>query len=644
MLNANYETKAYIAPEHPSCSLHIFRIFKKSFLSLIEKTNYTPNSSKIIPNSINVLLQDFKQCILQENQMKMKKIIPFALLLLTATATGQIPSVQKIVNGKICDTCSVKYIMHSHSGGLEYAIVGGHFNANRLSAELSKFKKEKSDEKYEQTCYITPDSIINISFVEKLRSQTATQYLQSPWLEYVDYRDIVVSLTLNNKVTKSNVPLSSLKPLSNYIINQIKYSQEGREEFIGYKKNYSLGNIHLKIGDILGIQLFHKTYNHPVYSINIKRVFDRPSHFVYYETPIQSINIKENLQSFLSANVKKENIGFGDSTTHFFLKKGNLGVFNFNSLETAEIIEYKISGDKQWKSVKRPGFSPFEEKVYVIVDNNDVPPGTTKEVIFRYKDLPGSEFRVTIKGKEERTQNKWFIISCIVLFTSLLFGLLYFFKRKQDRKQIRKLHQKNKDIETRLSLLSGQLNPHFLFNSLHAIQGTINSNNINEANEYISSVANFMRTIMDYGKKEFISLKEELNLETDYLKLEQKRNHFSFNTHIEPGIDTALIDFPPLLLQPVLENSLRHAFVNSTAKPILEILINVAQNDLVITIKDNGIGWNTTINAEGHGLGLVRKRIELLNEKIADMPISTMVVAAPDEGTSTIFTFKNWLA
>lgn len=573
----------------------------------------------------------------------MKKIIHFVLLLLVTNATGQIPSIQQIVNEKACDTCSVKYIIHS--GVFEYAIVGGHFNASRLSTELSKFKKEKSNERYEQGCYITPDSIINISFIQDKQPSTEAFLQESlPWLEHFDYQDLFVSVSLNNKTTKTYSPLTNLKPLTDYVINQIRYLQDGKEELTGYKKNYSLGDIHLKIDDVLSVRLFNKTSGHPVYSIHIKRVFDRPSHFVYYETPIRSINIKETLQSFLSANVKKENVGFGDSTTQFTLEKGNLGVFNFNTLETAEIIEYKISGDKQWKSVKRPGFSPFEEKVYVIVDNNDVPPGTTKDVLFRYKDLPGSEFRITVKGKEEKTQNNWLTFSGIVFFTGLLFSLLYFLKRKQDRKQIRKLDQKNKDIETRLALLSGQLNPHFLFNSLHAIQGTINNHNINEANEYISSVAGFMRTIMDYGKKEFISLKEELNLESDYLKLEQKRTHFSFKLQVEPGIDTSLVDFPPLLLQPVLENSLRHAFVNSLANPILEILINTVQHDLVIRIRDNGIGWNTSINPEGHGLGLVRQRINLLNEKITDMPIGMAITAVPGEGTSTIFTFKNWLA
>lgn len=224
-----------------------------------------------------------------------------------------------------------------------------------------------------------------------------------------------------------------------------------------------------------------------------------------------------------------------------------------------------------------------------------------------------------------------------------VFGSWYFVKRRQHKKQLQQLLLKKQDIETKLSLLSGQLNPHFLFNSLHAIQGTINSNNITEANNYINRVALFMRNIMDYGKKEFISLQEELDLETDYLQLEQKRKTISFTVEVENQINASQIDFPPLLLQPVLENSVRHAFGYSKG-PKLTINVFAKEKDLVINISDNGAGWNTAERKEGHGLGLVRKRIELINEKTENMSVQMHITSVLGIGTTTIFTCKNWLA
>lgn len=574
----------------------------------------------------------------------MKKILLFALLLVAGNAPAQIPTVQKIVNGKRCDTCLVKY--YAETGNtLEYIFTGGHFNSTTLNNQLVEFKNSLPKENNEQRSYVTRDSIISIAFIANDQIQKNPKAMSFLWEGGFDYNNIKVSVNLNKERITDTIPLSKLKPVKNFVINKIQYNREtGEEKLIGERDNNSIENIHLKTGDILQIVLYNTRLKATELTLNIKRVKDRPSHFVYYETPLQSIDLKQNLQSFLSVNVKKGDISFGDSTTKFLLRKGNLGVFNFNSLETAEVIEYKISGDLQWKRAQPPVISPFEESVYILIDNSDIPPGSTKDLIFRYKDLPGSEFRVTIEGTTEKAPVNWLVICGVIFLTGILFSLLYFLKRKQDREQIRKLDQKNKDIETRLSLLSGQLNPHFLFNTLHAIQGTINSNNVIEANEYISSVAIFMRTIMDYSKKEFISLKEELRIETDYLRLEQKRTSFNFNIKIEPGIETALIDFPPLLLQPVLENSIRHGFENHTAAPQLEIIVAAIRENLFITVNDNGIGWDNTVHPEGHGLSLVSKRLELLNEKASDMPVSIVVTAVPNKGTSTIFTFKNWLA
>ncbi|MFD2145023.1 histidine kinase [Mucilaginibacter antarcticus] len=71
----------------------------------------------------------------------------------------------------------------------------------------------------------------------------------------------------------------------------------------------------------------------------------------------------------------------------------------------------------------------------------------------------------------------------------------------RSNKKLAELKRKSEDTETRLTLLSGQLNPHFLYNSLNAIQGTINNGNPERANAYIGHVAKFMRDVMDNGKK-----------------------------------------------------------------------------------------------------------------------------------------------
>ncbi len=149
---------------------------------------------------------------------------------------------------------------------------------------------------------------------------------------------------------------------------------------------------------------------------------------------------------------------------------------------------------------------------------------------------------------------------------------------------------------------------------------------------------------MDSGKKEFVSLQEELNIEEDYLKLEQQRATFTYAINVAPGLDAGQIDFPPLLLQPVLENSIRHAFNTDNTNPAININIAKNGNNLLVEVSDNGsTGWDVERMSLGHGLSLTKKRMAVYNDKLEAMNIQMQIKYQP-KGTVTTFTFNNWLA
>ena len=150
-----------------------------------------------------------------------------------------------------------------------------------------------------------------------------------------------------------------------------------------------------------------------------------------------------------------------------------------------------------------------------------------------------------------------------------------------------------------------------------------------------------MRRVMDDGKKEFVSLREELKLEEDYLKLEQQRKDFTYNITISPTLNNMPIDFPPLLLQPILENAIRHGLTSTVANPHITIHITKEESNLIVQIIDNGHHWDVDKLNEGTGLSLVNRRINLYNEKLAPLHISMNITNA--NGTISTFTFKNWL-
>ncbi|WP_029278543.1 ATP-binding protein [Pedobacter borealis] len=140
------------------------------------------------------------------------------------------------------------------------------------------------------------------------------------------------------------------------------------------------------------------------------------------------------------------------------------------------------------------------------------------------------------------------------------------------------------------------------------------------------------------------TLQEELQLEADYLALELERVSFSYSINVASEISPAMIDFPPLLLQPILENSIRHAFNSELTSPTININVFDRENTLQIEITDNGCkSWDSITASEGHGLSLIRKRIAIYNQRLENMPIQMKTNFREGTGTITIFTFQNWL-
>jgi hypothetical protein len=579
---------------------------------------------------------------LHENYTMKQKAILLFYVFLPVLLCAQPAAVEKLINGQPCDTCIVKYHL-TYSNVLPYALVGATANPDRLSREYNAFQKSIPNQPGGQTPIIITDSMVNVVFLtmEDESAADTNSFLKST--DNYDYNEIEISIKKNEKLQAGWQVLGNLKPVEGYRIHRLGYSEE-KQDFIirKWKSSHQTGEIHFSYNDIVEIILRKKKSKEIVHRYIIKRLLDRPVHFSYLQTEITSSNIKKVIRDFLDVQLDKAGLVHGDSAVQFKLNKGSIGMLLFKSLQLGEEIEYSFTGTGNWQSIPNPHQS-ISEGSFLLLDDNDIPPGKTQTLYLRYKGQPATIHKIEIQGVSNITKTSFFKVTAGFMLAFLVLGGWYLFKRSRHKKQLAALNRKNKDIETRLFLLSGQLNPHFLFNSLHAIQGTINSNNSSEANSYISDIARFMRNSIDYGKREFVSLQEELHLETDYLQLEQRRKNFAFDFFIDKAINASQIDFPPLLLQPVLENSVRHAF-GKIEEPVLHIRVSVVNYSLVVSIADNGAGWNVNERKEGHGLGLVRKRIELINEKMQNMRIDMNIRSIPAEGTTTTFTFKNWLA
>ena len=405
-----------------------------------------------------------------------------------------------------------------------------------------------------------------------------------------------------------------------------------------FPETYHAGKFKMNVNDSIIVRIRNARSKMIVQSIFLKRSFTVPT---YSDYRIFSSDI--DLQEILNNGIGKE---FTVKRVHekslqsLQMESNDIAVFKFSiNTEPYSDIEYTFAEDQTaWKTLSAQDL--FQRYAYIII--NKPPPGKTIELSLRYEKQPESIYQIKIKVRENLASTTWFKVTLGVSTSILLFAGWYTLKRRAHLKQVRRLTNKKEELESKLQLLSGQLNPHFLFNSLNSVQNLINNHDNENANLYVSEVSSFLRTIMDAGKKEYISLKEELNLEESYINLERKRKAFTYQMNNNCRRDLNEIEFPPLLLQPIIENCLHHGFSSNIQHPSIVVTVNCIKEELLISVEDNGQGFNVKSIETGHGISLVQKRISLFNEKLRNMTIS-MNVESTDRGTVTTFSFQNWL-
>ena len=187
--------------------------------------------------------------------------------------------------------------------------------------------------------------------------------------------------------------------------------------------------------------------------------------------------------------------------------------------------------------------------------------------------------------------------------------------------------------ESELRTLRSQINPHFVFNSLNSIKSYILTHRSIEAAEYLTDFSMLMRSILQHSKEQLISLADELETAVLYIKLEKLRfeDNFEFIYELDESIDTHEIFTPPMLLQPYIENAIKHGLMNKHEKRILELKIKQLTDSIEITIEDNGIGREQAAllrknipKYQSMGMNINNERIKLLSQA-NDLHIQIMI-------------------
>jgi LytS/YehU family sensor histidine kinase len=195
--------------------------------------------------------------------------------------------------------------------------------------------------------------------------------------------------------------------------------------------------------------------------------------------------------------------------------------------------------------------------------------------------------------------------------------------------------------ESELKALKAQVNPHFIFNCLNSISA-LTASDPAKAREMCILLAEFLRKALALGERSHIPLQEELDLIHAYVSVEQIRfgSRLKFEENIEPAALESQI--PPLLLQPLIENAIRHGVATLSEGAWVRLEIGRAQKKVSITVSNNFDSEAPRKRGAGIGLKNVRGRLDTTYGNVAHFDVRTedgrfrVTMNVPSDAPSTI--------
>ena len=215
----------------------------------------------------------------------------------------------------------------------------------------------------------------------------------------------------------------------------------------------------------------------------------------------------------------------------------------------------------------------------------------------------------------------------LLMMSVLMIGYVFYKSRIEKLKKEHNIALQINDLER--TALAAQMNPHFIFNCLNSIQLLIQNNEKENAMEYLGHFAKLVRFTLESTRRGKISIDEEIQSLEHYLLLEKLRfkEKFNYAIDVDTQIDTFDTEIPAMLIQPFVENALKHGLSIEQSVEIRIILKKVDADFIRVNILNNGKKFNNKNNTNNTqsplkksslGIDLTRKRLSLLNEREAE--------------------------
>lgn len=263
----------------------------------------------------------------------------------------------------------------------------------------------------------------------------------------------------------------------------------------------------------------------------------------------------------------------------------------------------------------------------------------TQEREIQYTTLPPGNYRFIVSvlhedgtwGKEASAdfsvatpfwKTWWFMVLCGAATISILFFVISYWLARKHKEKSKEAEMNRLLLELKSKALRAQMNPHFIFNVINSIQHFILYNNDEAAHRYLSKFSKLIRTILNNSEKSRVPLSEEIKALNLYLELENMRfeNRFEYVIHIDKDIDADQIRIPSMLIQPYVENAIKHGILElKNRRGTIRITLTKDAGLLKCTIEDNGVGRAITLENKlsdyrSFGTSITQQRLAVIAE------------------------------
>jgi LytS/YehU family sensor histidine kinase len=204
----------------------------------------------------------------------------------------------------------------------------------------------------------------------------------------------------------------------------------------------------------------------------------------------------------------------------------------------------------------------------------------------------------------------------------MLIYIVYHYVEKNRNDQLDRLKLESTVKELELKTIKSHINPHFIFNSLNSIRALVDENP-KRARRAITELSNILRSSMQAEKSETVTLEKELDIVKDYLALEQMRFEERLKIEFEIDEDTLGQQVPPMMLQTLTENAIKHGISKQIKGGLVRIIAGFKNNHMELLVQNTG-QLATTINEDGFGIKSTEDRLNLMYQGKAVFEIRNM--------------------